>query len=249
MTGSRGDPTVPPTGAGVAAARWPLLAAVVAVLLVSNIVVNRFLPSAAYVPWNLAVAALLLWLARRAGLGWSDLGLHQPTLPRSVRWGCAAAAAVGAVYALALMLPWTATLFDDARAADPGVAELLYHAVIQIPFGTVVLEEVAFRGVLLAGLGVRGVSTWHWPAALGASVLFGLWHVLPSLDLATANSGVHDAMEVNTVLTVVLAVLATTVAGLFLCWWRWLGRGLLAPVLVHVATNSFGYAIAWSLAT
>jgi len=60
---------------------------------------------------------------------------------------------------------------------------------------------------------------------------------------------VQGAVGANEVLAVALAVLGTTIAGVFLCWWRWLGRGLPAPVLVHVATNSLGYAIAWSLTT
>lgn len=251
MTGRRGDPTVPAPapGAGGVAVRWPLLALVVVVLLASNVVVNRVVPTAAYVPWNLGVAALLVVVARRAGLGWSDLGLHRPTMRRSLWWGVAGAAAVGAVYVLALVLPWTSELFVDARAADRGVPDLLYHSMIQIPLGTVMLEELAFRGLLPAVLGSRDVATWHWHAVLGASVLFGLWHVLPSLDLAAVNTGVQGAVGANEVLAVALAVLGTTVAGVFLCWWRWLGRGLLAPVLVHVATNSLGYAIAWSLTT
>jgi len=227
--------------------RWRLLALVVAVLVVSNIVVNRFLPAVAYVPWNLGVAALVVVLARTE-LAWPDLGLDRSTVRRSLRWGAAGAAAVAVVYVIALAVPATRSLFDDARAGDDGVRDLLYHALVQIPLGTVVLEEVAFRGVLPAVLGLRGVAGWRWPPVLAASLLFGLWHVLPSLDLAAANAGVQDAVGGSPVLTVTLAVLGTTIAGVFLCRWRWLGRGLLAPVLVHVATNSTGFTIAWFLA-
>lgn len=35
-----------------------------------------------------------------------------------------------------------------------------------------------------------------------------------------------------------LAMLAAAGAGVFLCWWRYTSRGLLAPILVHLATNS-----------
>jgi membrane protease YdiL (CAAX protease family) len=246
MNGRRGDPSA--DGADAAPVRWRLLGAIGAVLVVSNIVVNGFLPAAAYVPWNLTIAAIVLVLARRGGLTWADVGLYRPSMTRALKWGAAVAAIVVIVYVVAVTLPLTKELFVDARAGDDSVADLLYHAVIQIPLGTVVLEEVAFRGVLPAVLGLRGVATWRWLPIVGASVLFGLWHVLPSLDLVAANAGVEDALGDSRVLTVILAVVGTTVAGVVLCRLRWLGRGLLTPVIVHLATNSTGFTIAWFIA-
>ena len=42
-------------------------------------------------------------------------------------------------------------------------------------------------------------------------------------------------------------MLGTTVAGVVLCRCAGSAAGLLAPVLVHIATNSLGFSIAWSL--
>jgi membrane protease YdiL (CAAX protease family) len=246
MTGGRGDPkadVAPEPGV-----QWRVLAVVVALLAVSNVIVNRFLPAAVYVPWNLAVVVLLVLLARRAGLTWPDLGLDRRTVGRSVRWGAAVAAVIVTGYVVAIALPATRALFDDARAGDERILDLLYHALVQIPLGTVLLEEVAFRGVLPALLGLRGAASWRWAPVVGASVLFGLWHVLPSLNLAAANQGVEDAVGGSLGLTVALAVLGTTIVGVFLCRLRWLGRGLLAPVIVHLVTNSSGFTIAWFMA-
>ena len=246
MNGGRVDP-IAEVG-DHAPVRWRLLAAIGAVLLVSNVVVNGFLPAAAYVPWNLTIAAFVVLIARRGGLTWADVGLARPTMARSLRWGATGAAVVVVVFVIAVSLPSTRALFVDARAGDESVRDLLYHAVIQIPLGTVVLEEVAFRGVLPAVLGLRGVATWRWVPVVGASLLFGLWHVLPSLDLAAANTAVDDTVGGSLPLTVALAVIGTTAAGIFLCRLRWLGRGILAPVLVHLATNSTGFTIAWFIA-
>ena len=62
--------TVRPTGACTSRARPRQvrlgLFLTITVLVVSNVVSNRVWPQA-YVPWNLAVAALLLIIARRAG--------------------------------------------------------------------------------------------------------------------------------------------------------------------------------------
>ena len=49
----------------------------------------------------------------------------------------------------------------------------------------------------------------------------------------------------SALLIAALAVLGTTVVGVVLCRLRSLGRGLLAPVIVHLATNSSGFTIAW----
>jgi hypothetical protein len=44
-------------------------------------------------------------------------------------------------------------------------------------------------------------------------------------------------------------MLAAALAGVLLHWWRHAGRGLLAPMLVHLATNSGGVFVAWWLLT
>lgn len=40
-------------------------------------------------------------------------------------------------------------------------------------------------------------------------------------------------------------MLAAAVAGVLLLWWRHTGKGVLAPALVHLATNSGGVLVAW----
>ena len=56
---------------------------------------------------------------------------------------------------------------------------------------TVLFEEVAFRGVLW-GLLRRGHGTLT--ATVVSSALFGLWHVLPSLGLATDNQAIGSTV-------------------------------------------------------
>jgi CAAX protease family protein len=221
-------------------ARWGWLVAL-GLLVVSNVVANRFLPAWSYVPWNLAVAGALLAVATRSGLGPRELGLQR--WPSGMAWGVAAAAVVVLVYAVALAVPATRDLFSDRRVGVGGWA-LAYHALVRIPVGTVVLEEVAFRSVL-PGFAVR---RWGLVAGVGlASVLFGLWHVLPSLGIVDVNPVAEQAFDGSggTALAVIGAVIATTVAGLVLCALRYGSGSLLAPAIVHTTTNSLGYALAW----
>ena len=75
----------------------------------------------------------------------------------------------------------------DGRRRALGTA---YRAAVRIPLGTVLVEEVAFRGVLLAMLGGHlGVG---WAVAV-SSHLFGLWHVVPVRATMRTNGFVAPA--------------------------------------------------------
>jgi membrane protease YdiL (CAAX protease family) len=199
------------------------LFAAVTLLVISNVVSNRIWPQG-YVVWNLGMTAVLLAVARLAGLTLADLGLPGVRLRRGLTIGALAAAA----------LPATRTAFVDERGAVP-LAAILFVALVRIPLGTVVLEELAFRGVLPALVG----GGW-WRATLVSSGLFGLWHVLPSMG-----SGPAVTSALGTSGAVIGTVLFTAAAGIvFRAWQRWSGH-LVTPMLLHAATNSLGALIAW----
>jgi uncharacterized protein len=209
------------------------LFAAVTLLVLSNLVSNRLWPQG-YIVWNLGMAGVLLLLARGCGLTRDDLGLAGHRLRRGLALGGGAVAAVGLVYAVGVTLPATRVAFVDERGAVP-LAAVLFAALVRIPLGTVLLEELAFRGVLPALVG----GGW-WRATLVSSGLFGLWHVLPSMGMTNA-----AASTLGTTGTVAGAVLFTTLAGVvFRAGQRWSGH-LVTPMLLHVATNSLGALVAW----
>lgn len=226
--------------------RWLALVAVVAVLAVSNVLINRVLPEWVYVPWNLAVATLVAVIALRAGVRFADLGVSSQWLRRSLVVGLIGFGAFAVIFVAGALLPWTRSWFDDARV-EAGWPALAYHALIKIPLGTVLLEEVAFRGVLPALLGLRGAGGWRWFPVLGSGVLFGLWHVLPAITLVAGNSAVHDLVGGEAPWGVVGAVVAAAGAGVLLSATRWAGRGLLTPITIHIGTNSLALVTAWLL--
>jgi membrane protease YdiL (CAAX protease family) len=128
---------------------------------------------------------------------------------------------------------------------DGGLGWAALRAVlVVVPLGTVVPEELAFRGVLLALLGRRyGVRA----GALLSSGLFGLWHVLPSLGGGAANAtiaGVVGADAGGMAVRVVVTVLFTSLAGVALCWLRLRSDSLLAPMMAHWTVNGLGVIVA-----
>jgi uncharacterized protein len=202
----------------------------------NNVVVHR-LPGSpvSYVPANLTAAGVLLAAARGCGLSWAELGLARSRLRAGLRWGGAPAALVASGYAVALVVPGFRPLLRDARVAGADAGEIVYQAVVRIPLGTVVWEEVAFRGVLLAVL--RRLLPLR--AALGVSaVLFGIWHVRPTIGGLAANDVVEGPLA--RALVVALLCSGTAVAGLLFGELRLRSGSLLAPALLHLSTNSLG---------
>jgi CAAX protease family protein len=194
------------------------------------------------VPTCVAAAALLVALARRDGCSWTALGLGRESLGPGLRWAGALVAAVLLGYLVAVALPPTRQAFADTRATSLSGAALLWHLLVRIPFGTALLEEVAFRGVVYAMIERRrGVRA----AVVGSSLLFGLWHVLPSLGLRRANAAVADVLGSGPAGAVVAAVAATTLAGVVFCELRRRSGGLLAPFALHWALNALGLLVAW----
>lgn len=216
-------------------------ALVIAILAFANVTSNRLMPAALYVPWNVAVAVGIVLLARRV-VTERELGLGE--WRRGFQFGMLLVVVTLAVLLMGLAMPAVNDLFHDRRVGA-GAATLLYQAVIRIPFGTVLLEEIAFRSVLPALVAKRhGVIR----GSLAASALFGLWHVLPALNINEVNPIARDVFGGGVggkAVAVLFAVAATMFAGLWLCLIRYRSRSVLASMLGHIATNSIGFTIAW----
>jgi membrane protease YdiL (CAAX protease family) len=193
-----------------------------ALLAWSNVVVP-LLPAALRirVAANLGATAVLVLGARRTGLHAPDLGWSRATRGAGVRWGGAALGLATAGYLAALAVP--AGRHALARSAPVGTtpAQLAERALVSIPLGTVLCEEVAFRGVLLALAGRRlPVRSAHALTGL----VFAAWHV------RTARDDVRPGVS----------LLVTGLGGAALGWLRTRTGSLLAPIGLHFGTNVVG---------
>ncbi|MFT3852681.1 MAG: CPBP family intramembrane metalloprotease [Ilumatobacteraceae bacterium] len=117
---------------------------------------------------------------------------------------------------------------------------MLWRTLVAIPFGTVLIEELAFRGAMHSLL--RRLVSLPWAFVIGA-VLFGLWHVVPAWR---SGGGASGSVEVGRLAGVLGTFAATTVAGVMLIWLRVRSRSLIAPAMAHLATNSVTFAVAWA---
>lgn len=204
-----------------------------ALLAVSNLATNRWLPRSAYVPWNLGMAAGLVVMARSAGLGIEDLGLDPRRLRKGARTGAVGVGMVGLGYATLLTSGWAEALLHDERLTSLSPRDALWHLLVRIPLGTVLAEEIAFRSVLPALLRSSPLSPAATPFV--TSLLFGLWHVLPSRDQSRANGN-----EGSRSAQAWVAVAATALGGGLLHRVRVRTGHVAAPIALHLASNAFG---------
>lgn len=217
---------------------WTPVVAVAVVLAAWNVVGNLLVPDALYVPANIAVGTLLLIIAWASGTSLPGLGLDRTTTAAGWRLGALGTIVMVGVVLLATAVPTTRAFLEDARFVDVSLLGALYQAAIRIPLGTALFEEVAFRGVLL-GMLMERMHTGR--AAVLSSVLFGLWHIIPTAALLDINK----AGDFAAAAVIVGGVVATAVAGLGFVWFRLRSGSLVAPIVVHAAINAAAYSAGW----
>lgn len=238
------DVVVPQQEAGLA--WWPV-AVVIGVLLVLNVVNNRVAPQTHYLLWSFAGSVGLLALGLLDGNTWTDMGLGWSHLLTGLGWAAICIGLVTIVYLFGSAFRRTRTAFHDERMSALTGSRVMFQALIEVPFGTVLLEEIAFRSVLFSMLVRRYGLGW---GIVVSSILFGLWHVLPSIGTHEQNPALGSVVgegRRGNILAVGLSVLTTTIAGVLFAGLRIISGSVLAPMGLHWATNGLGYAFSWLL--
>jgi membrane protease YdiL (CAAX protease family) len=181
---------------------------------------------------NLGAAGTALTAAAATGLTAADVGLGRDRLGAGLRCGAAPSGALAAAWAVLAAMPATRPVLADQRITGLTWPEVAYQVTVRIPAGTVLWEEVAFRGVLQAALR-RALPQ---PTAIAVtSAVFGLWHVRPTLEALRINQ--LAASRRAAVGSVAASVAGTAAAGLLMSWLRERSGSLAAPVLLHLTAN------------
>jgi len=219
----------------------PLLATVT-VLIATNAAGARR-TGWSYVAINLAGTAVLALIAWFAGLSADQLGLGAAELGPGLLWGLGGAALIVGSFSIGAWFPGTRKAFRDERVAKERPAETWRRALVVLPLGTVALEDVAFRGLLMALVAVDYSTV---TAIVVSSLLFGLWHLRSAGEAHQANPHAVDALRgtQGRIAAIAIVILATGTAGVGLGALREVSGSLLAPAIVHFAVNATGLVLA-----
>jgi membrane protease YdiL (CAAX protease family) len=214
-------------------------AAVLGLVTWNNLVAAQAWHARHYVAGNLAGTTAMLSVAHLRGISARELGLSSHRAAAGARAGAQVAGLIVAMWVAAVLSPGQRPRLRDARVVGMTPRMVAYHAAVRVPLGTVVWEETAFRAVLPVLL--RRVMAARTAGTVNA-VVFGLWHVRPTLD-AIRVSGSPTTRPRRTA-AVAAAVVAAALTDVALSRLHRSTGSLLAPALVHIASNSGGTVVA-----
>jgi CAAX protease family protein len=230
-----GNSTVRKTFLGLERSEW----AIAGVATGLHALVNGLLPRRFRTLASLAACIGVSRLAAKAGSKIDEQGLSAGDMPRGVLYGLAAAGPIAVVISAGLCFQRSRVFYRQERITDATAGRATYDILLRIPLGTALPEEVIFRGALLAVLSRR-----HHPflAAAISSVLFGIWHIVPTFDRLETNAALRGRAWTHKAAWILMSVGATTAAGLALAGLRYRSRSIVAPWIAHSAANIAGYA-------
>ena len=222
---------------------WLLLGTYGAILgvlitMVGFQMLTRGVEGAPYIVAGISATVGIAFIGWRHGLTWTDVGIGRSTWVTGLFWSLGIVVVVGAVIGIAGSIPRLHHLFADDRITEVSGAETARKALLDIPFGTVLIEEFAFRGVMLALVSTLTGTMW---AVVVTSGLFGLWHISPALEMHDS----HNATTGNSWVTVVGTVFFTGLSGVGFALLRLFTGSLFPPAALHWAANGTGVVVGW----
>lgn len=198
------------------------------------------LPKQAHIGLNLTLAAIAVVVGVLSGLSLEAMGLAPSALLSGVMHAIGIVALIVLGVFIASKLPIVGHFFANETFISASKKRVFYEAGFRVPLGTALLEEVLFRGLLL-GLLLQNNSVGM--ALLVSSVVFGLWHIFPTVNQLEANQAAKDMVAGKSgrrILSVVAVVATTTIAGICFGFLRIWSGSLITPWLVHWAINASG---------
>jgi CAAX protease family protein len=216
------------------------VAAIIAIASYANIISNLVLDDAWHIPFQLGILTVTVLIARRAGTTWTSMGLRNDRIKRGLVVGGSVIGVISVGFLVAIVavyfFPDLRTVFENETVLENSVGWVLFQAFVRIPIATAFYEEVLFRGVIF-GMFARRYSPLV--AAAFGSLLFGLWHIAPTL--ASPDNPLMDPEGVLQLVGAVIGIVGSTMfAGLLFLWVRLYANSVYAPVLAHIGTNSIG---------
>lgn len=214
--------------------------ALVLLILLYGTVLARLVPIKYHLYLNIGISAVAIIIGLAFGMNWANMGLDVAHILPGFFVAVAASAVITIGTLLIAAIPFLRHYFLGENLAQASGKLIAFEAAIRIPFGTALVEEILFRGVLL------GILLMHHSTLVAlaiAAVIFGLWHIFPTITSIENNDVVAKAMQDKKRRkygSVTGVVIITAMAGMLFGWLRIIAGSILAPWLVHWSINASG---------
>ncbi len=189
---------------------------------------------------SLSVSGLLLvWALRIDRLSLNALGIR--------RQGAFTQGQVGLIFGAMLVLPAVLFLAFPPSGVPSisvggvqalGRGELFLQIFLRMPLGTIIIEELAFRGILLANL--KRFTTVPW-AIIGSSAVFAVWHI--GVNFHIMETSLKSNQDIVAVVTFAGLYLGVFFAGCIWAALKELTNHLAAPMVAHWVVNSAMFVV------
>ncbi len=193
-----------------------------------------------YVVAAVATTGGLAAIAWRQNLTAADLGLGRATWLTGILWSIVWSSS-------SVLRSGSRGVFRGSSTSSPTAGSWTFpvpsrraESCWTSRLGTVLVEEFAFRGVLLALVLAETNEVW---AVVVTSLLFGLWHVSSALELHES----HTATTGGSWTTVLSAVIFTGLSGVVFAILRLWTGSLFPPAALHWAANGSSVVVGWFL--
>jgi len=214
--------------------------ALVVLILLYGTVLARLVPVKFHLWLNISIAAIAVVVGFAFNLTLDQMGLGLRHILPGIFVAIAASIGITIATLCISAIPFLRRYFLGDDLAHASGKLIAFEAAIRIPLGTALIEEILFRGVLL------GLLLTHYSSIVAiiiSSLIFGLWHIFPTINTLESNNGVADTIKnkkSRKAGSVIGAVIVTTVAGIGFGWLRIIANSVIAPWLVHWSINASG---------
>lgn len=215
------------------------LVLVILILLYST-VLAKSVPKKYHLFLNIGIAGVAILLGFSFGLNLEQMGLALDKILPGFIIAVIAVVIIVFLTSIVATIPFLRRFFLGDNLAHASGKLITYEATIRVPFGTALIEEVLFRGVFL-GLLLQHNSTVM--AILISAVIFGLWHIFPTIAMLEDNQILARAnkdLKRRKYGSIIGVVIVTASAGIAFAWLRVISNSIVAPWLVHWSINSSG---------
>ena len=209
-------------------------------ILLYSTVLAKSVPAKYHLYLNISITALAILLGFSFGLNLEQMGLALNKILPGIFVAIAAVAIIVVFTSIVATIPVLRRFFLGDNLARASGKLITYEATIRVPFGTALIEEVIFRGVLL------GLLLQHNSAAVAillSAIIFGLWHIFPTIAMLENNKILAKAnkdLKRRKYGSIIGVIIITASAGVVFAWLRIISNSVLAPWLVRGTINSSG---------